>query len=847
MVRALSVLGLLLIFSSSIAGDLKKVMRAYEKGDWPKTEEIIKKVLESEPINPGVRYYYSLLYGNEEFANSNMDSARVQIRQAIEDYETASVDKLEEMVKEGLASSRLYDQLIDITDAFYEDSRQQMSLTVWEQFIVRFPDAPQISNAIDTRDSLALENAKSIGSIEAWKQFLTTYPNSKYRDMVTTKRDSLMVSGYIKNHNESQLRNYVQANKGNVIADMALEHLLKLWTKSGSLSSFVAFMDEFEKDNIATVAADWLFHIDKEQGFKEFEAYNQINSDSINSAKEWGDAFFFPVYEDGYSLVSATKDNKKLTLSSLSTDIICNGWTTDVIAGNKDGDAVILSRDGSTIIQGHLLTDLGYGLMFVDQDGSKSIYHKTGRLIAKDIDDAEIIQGKVLKVKKNNWGLLSLMGLPLAEYRFDDIFVDGNFWFFQKDDLIATATFQQIIDSFPEGLFLEFKFDDYELISSDELIGFRDDRECLLKSDGSFRVPWGRHQIYPSDSLGYVHDDKGYSLYGQEGNQYYPYMEANAGFVLSKTNEGNWTLYSNQLKWAKVYQDSIRLLNPYFAMSVGAERKLFFHNQLEFVLKPTQSPLVFSPKSNHILLRDKVSQVINSEGKVVFSGNFEEIRLVSDTLFSISFREKHGLISASGKEVLPIKFEYIDSNDGMISILQNGKIGALDLVSNVRFEPTLESKPERIGRYYKVAKYGKYGMLDSSQKEVVPFSYDQLNMWTTNQVWLKSGERFSLFDVETQNSLMDVTLLSSLTENDEYYKFYGQSGFGIIHRDLGVIVPPNFTDVRLMGTSELGVLMAEQALTEAGFYVLTYYTLKGEKIYSHAYRRDDYERVFCDD
>jgi hypothetical protein len=169
-----------------------------------------------------------------------MDSARVQIRLAIEDYETASVDKLEEMAKEGLVSTKLYDQLIAITDTFYEDSRELLSLPVWEQFIVRFPDAPQISNAIDTRDSLALENAKSIGSIEAWKQFLTTYPNSKYRDMVTTKRDSLMVSGYIKNHNESQLRNYVQANKGNVIADMALEHLLKLWTKSGSISSFVA-------------------------------------------------------------------------------------------------------------------------------------------------------------------------------------------------------------------------------------------------------------------------------------------------------------------------------------------------------------------------------------------------------------------------------------------------------------------------------------------------------------------------------------------------------------------------------------------------------------------------------
>ena len=94
---------------------------------------------------------------------------------------------------------------------------------------------------------------------------------------------------------------------------------------------------------------------------------------------------------------------------------------------------------------------------------------------------------------------------------------------------------------------------------------------------------------------------------------------------------------------------------------------------------------------------------------------------------------------------------------------------------------------------------------------------------------------------------MEVTLLSPLSENGDLYRFYNKSGFGIIHRTLGVIVPPDFTDVRLLGTNGLGVLMAEQALKEAGFYVLTYYTLQGEKIFSHAYRREDYEKVFCDD
>ena len=836
-----------LLFWSSNAGDLKKVMKAYEKGDWVKTEDIIKKALANDPVNPGVRYYYSLLYSNDTYIKSNLDSARVQIRQAIADYESAPVEMLEEMVKEGFNSSSLLDQLSVVTDWYYEVAEHEMTIEKWDQFINLFADAPQLQAAIDTRDSLALEDAKSIGTIDAWKQFLFNYPDSKYRDLVITKRDSLMVSGYIKNHNELQLKNYVSANRGNEIAEMALAHLLKLWTKSGSEASFVAFIDEYADDKAANIAVDWLFHIDKENAFENFDVYSHINTDSIEAVRAWERAIYFPVYDEGYSLVSATKENKKLALSSLSSDIICNGWTTDVIAGNQDGMPVILSRQGSMIIEGELLSDLGYGLLLVGIEGTKSIYHKTGRIVIADIDDAEIIQGKVIKVKKSNWGLISLMGLPLADYRFDEIFVDGNFWFFKKDDLIATATYKQIIDAFPEGLFLEFKFEDYELISNDELIGFREDRECLQTSDGSFRVPWGRHQIYPSDSLGYIHDDQGYKLYGHSQNTYFPYLEANAGFVLSMNREKIWTLYSNMAKWSAVYQDSVRLLNPYFALSIGAERKLLFHNQTEYTLKETQRPFVFSPQSKHLLLKDKISQVVNYEGKVVFSGNFDEIRLLGDSLFSISFRGKHGLISASGKEILPIRYEYIDSNEGMISMLLNGKIGAVDLIRNVQFEPTLESKPERVGRYYKVVKNGKYGLLDSLQQVVVPFNYDQLDMWSQTSVWVKEGDKYSLFDIEGANNLMEVTLLSPLSENGDLYRFYNKSGFGIIHRTLGVIVPPDFTDVRLLGTNGLGVLMAEQALKEAGFYVLTYYTLQGEKIFSHAYRREDYEKVFCDD
>ena len=116
--------------------------------------------------------------------------------------------------------------------------------------------------------------------------------------------------------------------------------------------------------------------------------------------------------------------------------------------------------------------------------------------------------GRILKVRKGKWGLLTLLCDELAPFWYDDIFIEGDFWFFEKDGLMAITSGEEILDSYGKGLDLEFKFEDYELVDDQTLIGFRDDRECLLKSDRSFLVPWGIHHIFPDPHAGYVKEYK---------------------------------------------------------------------------------------------------------------------------------------------------------------------------------------------------------------------------------------------------------------------------------------------------------------------------------------------------
>jgi hypothetical protein len=183
----------------------------------------------------------------------------------------------------------------------------------------------------------------------------------------------------------------------------------------------------------------------------------------------------------------------------------------------------------------------------------------------------------------------------------------------------------------------------------------------------------------------------------------------------------------------------------------------------------------------------------------------------------------------------------------MASTLQRGKIGAYDLRRNVTLRAVYESKPVRVGNMYLLTQSGKKGLIDETEKIRVPFDYEHIAHWTDKEVWVQKDGTYSLVDIDTNEVLMEASSMEPMRADGSMVKFYGTAGFGIMNNDGDVLVPSGFTDMRMMGADDQAIIVAEQALPESEFYVITYYTLSGEKIYSHAYRKEDYEKVFCDE
>ena len=65
-----------------LAEKTKQAMRAYEKGDFEKVEDILTKSMEEDSLNPATEYVWALLYSNENYPKFHLDTAHFFIEYA---------------------------------------------------------------------------------------------------------------------------------------------------------------------------------------------------------------------------------------------------------------------------------------------------------------------------------------------------------------------------------------------------------------------------------------------------------------------------------------------------------------------------------------------------------------------------------------------------------------------------------------------------------------------------------------------------------------------------------------------------------------------------------------------
>lgn len=833
-------------------GALDRIKRAFNKGDYEKTSELILKAYEKEPFNPGLFFLHAQLLFTVTYDQYEPDSAKFLVDLANKNFKTASSELKLDLAEQGISSLTLDSLAGEIEDHFYAEAISQISQEKIDAFVFKYPDSQYNAILKFKRDSLDFGEAIAIGTQASYISYIDTHPSSTFNASAEIILDSLR---FEQLHKEGMLRNYYEFRQSypkSQYLEQVEAYILNISTASHKVQDFETFIQNASTEKWKKKASDILYFFDNNNDL--------IQTDSIQRVNDYKDNILFPSSDDGlFGFIDADGSQQ---IESLYGDIQdrdkCQAVTDNWIWINANGEGRIILRDGTTLLRGiddYQFISESVGLIKKGSDWY--LHHKSGyAIISSPVEEVETFENQWLKVKQNGyWGLFTVLGVSIAEAKYEDIYQLGNFWVFEKEGQLAVYTQPEILKEVEDrGLSLAFKFDDLELIKNDLLIALKGERECLLNGGMEFLIPWGDHEIIPDPAGWYVRSARGFALYdtalSRINEQYYSYLESNDGWLAIQEGD-TWSLIprSGYLDPSTGY-DSVKLINQFAALLFQNDSsKILFERGKELTLT-THAVRTFSDQKNFIeITNDGALGIYNRFGESVFEGMYEAVSFVTDTMMSVQSKGKVGLASTNGSFILNPIFDSLNEKDGLVLTLYNGKIGCYDLATNTMISPEYEARISKVGDYYYTKKGEYYGLLDANEEEVLPFTYNEIIYWNDTSFLVKTEDHHLLVNASGESLTDEFSSISLLYESDreKVYRYVQEGKFGLRSNQNGDFLPPEFTDILNIGTKDQPIYFADQHLSSAGYHVVSYLNILGDLIYSKAYRKREFEKIICDD
>lgn len=842
------------VFAISLpVGNLDRIRRAIEKMEYEKAYELIERARLKAPSDPGVDYFASLLYFTKPYDSYNLDSARKYVNNSIEKFSLIDEEASLDLKDDGITISVVEELGDDIRDRMYRQLQNNLNVVDIENFMAIYSRSPYEEELVFKRDSIVFLDVRNDDKIESYEGFLANYTTESYREISIVRLDELRFDELSKSANLESYYSFHRAYPTSKFLNQVEEFVFENSTKGHSPVAYRDFISFAREKKWKERAANLLFYLSGDPSI--------LNRDSVLEVRNNQNVRLIPAMENGSfgfhnvdGLVHISYE-----FQDVSSDYKCTPTSSDWLLVETQSGGEIISKAGKKVLKNvDGFEDLGFGAVLVEKKDLKFVYHKSGlKILEEPVESAAVIGEKWIKVERNSRSsLVSFAGKYLTDFEFNDIYLLGDFWVFEKDGLIAVSNYDTVSKGLVGGgLALEFKFDDLELVEDAVLIGFRGDRECMLDSSLEFLIPWGEYEINPDASNWYLRNESGYRIYDQSlgdiRDEVHPYLETNYGWLALKTNE-DWMLLprSQKVSPSRGY-DSLKLVNDYFTYAVkGDYQTLICSNGTVRQLNENELVRTFINKKDNILIEGEEELfVLDTAGNEMLSGNYDEVTFLNDTLIRTLGRKGYGLIHVNGETLLESEYDAINLDDQLALTLKRDRIGCLDLRTGVVVDPSSKARIEKINNLFTVKGEQGYGLVDSKKNTILSQNYQEILFWNDTSFLVESSNYWVIVtdgDVVVSDTLQSIRKIAEV-EEETFWRFVFKGKYGIISNLNGVILEANYTDIVNIGIDQEPLFFADQHLDKAKFHVVSYIDPLGGLLFSKAYNKDDFERVLCDD
>jgi hypothetical protein len=887
---------LILLLAYAPQDRITSAYKAIQKGEFEKARGLLEKQQEKTPEQAGLSHVWAHYFFAEKNKSFSLDSAYLFIEQAIKLYPTANPKDLKEWAEDSLMPATAKSLKANIEISAYKTASLKAlgenDTYFLQQFIDKFPKAPQVSEATNLRNEIAWKNTEKANTIEGYQDFLNKFPNTVYQKNAIEKRDRLIFQRETKAGTLLAYQNFVKVFAGkNLYVGEAVEALYPLYTVNFLPETFGYFWDEYKTYPTAKKAWFQLFQYHKY--YKTLQAFEDIFAhpayDKEFQTALWQEAqqhAIFPFYEKesyGY-LNEAGKRVVEASLENILPKHICQTQQTDYIQVQQNTHFGLHSVVGKVIFPAeydafHLLAP---SIWRVNKNGLFGAMNENGQeILPLRYDAIEMAGTQLLKFKKNRrWGIATLHGQILFEPTFTEIEVKQNALLIAKQpNSVAIYKikdfWKQIQDkTTPKAFEVE------SLMAIDSLrFQFKKGTQTgIINSRLDMVLP-----AQPSDIKYIAHtafairqDSISWKLHNLQGapilaGEIFQKAEGNHGFLLLKKGKTWGVVQASNAQIRHNFElDSVALLDKVLLLYKSKKMAIDFLENTSFKPIEAQNMKNLRAENGYLFFENTTQQkgLYDMRGTRVCAPSYQSIYPLTALLFNVQANGKYGIVDSVGKVVLPLKYDGIDTQSpDNYTLISNGKYGLFNPILKITTEANFDQavnilhfSPQTSGVLG--LKGGLKGLTDLQNKTLIPFQYKELWAWqdstaivqTQKGEWLyysfakKGKEKVKDKDREKEHTLpthfQEVRVLSAQNFH-VILQVKQHDHWGIWDNKTGERVKPTFQNIENRGTPSKPFYFADKKLPHH-HYLVAYINAQGEKVWEKELSEQDYERLVCE-
>ncbi len=838
-------------------GTSKKALKKLGDQDYAKADLLVDKALAKDSLLPASRYAKSKLliaYDSPEF----YDSAYFYILSAHTVFDTLNIKSKEKHIKHGFDSLTFRRHKMLIDSLAFQWAQRVNTEAGFNEFLKKHPTAQQVLLAKTRRNALAFASAKEENTYQSYKLFMEKYPEAVQVREARNRYEKLYFDKSTADGRVTSYIRFLEKHPETPYRREAEQKIFEVTTSEHSVGGYELFLRNYPKSHLRQKAINFAYHVAKTT--KDVQLNVRYLSDSLKEVKALeGTALFAHLDEGKYGFF---QNEGKVVISpqfsQIHTKYKCESTTEDfLIVDNK-----IKGRNGANILQyqPEQVIDMGYGLLKVGSDKNWSIVHKSGIRIRNEVySEVKLLAGKMLALKKNNiWKIETVSGRLLIADSFDDVFVQGAYIFFEKDELFEVKTDRQLlqaVDNTP-GRF-EYIFTDYEILSDGNIWLASNYGEMITNQQLEELIPYANQSISTLNGSFFVKKQTGVKLYDQSYKVLKEQLTSasyNQSWLIDKQDSVLWMLDLQDYTVSTTTYDSAQLLGRNFLqVFTGDTITTYFKDGLQVHFEKTARFNVLGNESTEYLrvLSNRRMKLYNQYGSLLLDESPIELSVMSDHALIFTEKNKKGLIDGkSGEKTLNPIYDAIGNyHNGRVSLLKDKQFGLYDMTSGLLIEPAFD---KNIVSYndsvYILSKAGRHYLTITGE----PFTkegFEQVEYWNDTTAIVKWDASWSFYNLKLMRQtgpFFKSYQIQELDSGEKLIMILGEAGYGVYSDRRGEIVSPTYNDVVVLSSDDEPILFTEKHIKEAAFFVVIYYDLDGKALLKKAYESKDYDRIYCD-